>query len=172
MTRTTTFTLSERDLRRAMRLHILMMLREPRKLLALAAIWLAATTALAGGYHLAGTHWPELRASLPKLGVLAAIGLLVLDVAVPLLLGARVIKKRFQQDKLLVQPITASWNQDAYEAVQPGMHNRIAWRDYAMLREDRHAFVFFLSDFQYQVLPKRALSDEQAADIRGIVAAV
>ncbi|MFC3692896.1 YcxB family protein [Chenggangzhangella methanolivorans] len=172
MNRTTTFTLAERDLRRALRLHMLAMLRQPRKLFALVAIWLVATAAIAGAYHLGGTPWPELRDSLPKLAALAAVGLLVLDVAVPLLLGARVISKRFQQDKLLVQPITASWDEEAYEAVQPSMRNRIAWRDYAMLREDRHAFVFFLSDYQYQVLPKRALSDEQVADIRGIVSAV
>ena len=89
----------------------------------------------------------------------------------PLALSPLVIRRRFKQDKLVRKPVSAGWDEEAYEAEQPGVHNRIAWRDYMKIREDRHLFLFFISDYSYQILPKRALTQEQIADLQRVLAA-
>ncbi len=175
MNRKATFTLSERDLRRAGRLHVFSAMRDPRTITRVSLLWIVAMALLVGFLHLIGTPWPELRGNLPLFALIMAAPTFGVAFVFPLalgsILGPIVIRRRFRQDKLLRQAATASWDEDAYEVEQPGIYNRIPWGDYSKWREDRHLFMFFRSDYSYQVLPKRALTEEQIEDIRRVLPA-
>ncbi|WP_350019326.1 YcxB family protein (plasmid) [Rhizobium sp. ZPR4] len=125
--------------------------------------------ALAAFLGLAGMPWLELRAALPVFALVIAAATFGFAFVFPLLIGPVVIHRRFRQDKLLRQAAEISWNEEAYEVNQPGTHNRFAWTDYSKWREGRHTFLFFRSDYSYQVLPKRVLTQEQIDDISKIL---
>lgn len=172
MNRTATFTLEPLDLRRAVRLHAFSAIREARTIIRLLVIWVITVAAFVGFFHASGMPWPELRDSLPPFALLAAAVILGVDLGFPLVFSPSLIRRRFAQDKLLRQPVTATWDAEIYEAEQPGAHNRIPWPDYVKWREDRHLFLFFVSDFNYQILPKRALNQEQIEDLQRTLSAL
>lgn len=171
MNRAATFTLDETDLRRANRLNLFGALRDPKTLRGLALLWGVSLLPLAG-YHLgAFDASAKLREAMLIFALLATAAILAVYLAVPLLLGPVVIRRRFREEKLLREPVSINWDAEAYEASQPGVHNRIPWGDYLKWREDRHLFVFYLSSYNFQVVPKRVLSDAQIADIRQMLPA-
>ncbi|NLR97145.1 YcxB family protein [Rhizobium sp. P38BS-XIX] len=122
--------------------------------------------ALAGFFHMIGMPWSELLENLPLFTLIMFIATFGVAFVIPLVLGPIIIRHRFRQDTLLRQTATVSWDEDAYEVEQPGIYNRIAWGDYSKWREGRHLFMFCRSDYSYQMLPKRVLTQEQIADIR------
>ena len=172
MDRKTTFTLDELDLRRAVRLHAFSGIREKRTIIRLALLWFIGMAAFVGFFSAAGMPWPELRGNFLPVALVIVATILGFGLGLPLALSPLVIRRRFKQEKLLRLPFSASWDEAAYEAEQPGVRNRFAWRDYMKIREDQHAFLFFLSDYNYQILPKRALTQEQIADLQRVLAAV
>jgi hypothetical protein len=169
MSRTATFTLSELDLRRAVRLHVFAMLRDRRTMIRLSIVWIVGIALLVGVLLLMGIAWPELRGDLPLISLVMAVMAFGVPFLLPLALGPLVVRRRFRGDKLVRQPVTASWDEEAYQVEQPGIYNRIPWGDYSMWQEGRHLFVFFISAYSYQVLPKRVLTEEQIEDIRRVL---
>lgn len=172
MNRKATFTLDELDLRRAVRLHAFSGICEKRTIIRLALLWFIAMAAFIGFFSAAGMPGPELRGNLLPFALIIVAIILVFSLGIPLALGPLVIHRRFKQDKLVRKPVSASWDEEAYEAEQPGARNHIPWRDYMKTREDQHLFLFFISDYSYQILPKRALTAEQIADLQRVLAAV
>lgn len=172
MDRKTTFTLDELDLRRAVRLHAFSAFREKRTLTRMAVLWAIAMIAFIGFFSAAGMPWPELRSHLLPFALVITGTILGTSLGIPLALSPLIIRRRFKQEKLIRQPVSAGWDGEAYEAEQPGVHNRFAWRDYMKTREDQHLFLFFMSDYNYQILPKRALTPEQIEDLQRIFAAL
>lgn len=171
MNRKTTFTLDELDLRRAVRLHAFSAFREKRTLIRMALLWLIAMAAFIAFFSAAGMPWPELRGNLLPVALVIVATILGFGLGLPLALSPLVIRRRFKQDKLVRKPVSAGWDEEAYEAEQPGVHNRIPWSDYMKIREDQHLFLFFMSDYNYQILPKRVLTSEQIADLQRVLAA-
>jgi hypothetical protein len=171
MNRRTTFTLDELDLRRAVRLHAFGGFREKKTLVRMAVLWAIAMAAFIGFFSAAGMPWPELRGHLWLFALVITATILGTSLGIPLALSPLVIRRRFKQDKLVRKPVSAGWDEEAYEAEQPGVHNRIPWGDYMKIREDRHLFLFFMSDYNYQILPKRALTSGQIADLQRVLAA-
>ncbi len=172
MNRRTTFTLDELDLRRAVRLHAFSAFREKKTLVRMAVLWAIAMAVVVGFFLAAGTPWPVLRGHLWPLALVITATILGTSLGIPLALSPLVIRRRFRQEKLIRQPVSAGWDEEAYEAEQPGVHNRIPWGDYMKIREDQHLFLFFMSDYNYQILPKRALTAGQIADLQRVLAAV
>lgn len=171
MNRQTTFTLSERDLRRAGRLHVFSWIRQPRSILKLLVLWIVAIVVFLVFMYWSGVPWAALFAKLPLFALLSAVMAFGVPLLIPLALGPIIIRRRFRQDKLLRQSVTARWDESAYEAEQPGIHNRILWHDYSKWHEDKHLFLFFLSDYSYQILPKRALTAAQIEDLQRVMSA-
>jgi len=171
MNRKVIFTLDEIDLRRAVRLHAFSAIREKKTIIRLALLGLIAMAVVVGFFLAAGTPWPALRGHLLPLALVIVATILGTSLGIPLALSPLVIRRRFKQEKLIRLPVSASWDEEAYEAEQPGVHNRFAWRDYMKIREDQHLFLFFLSDYNYQILPKRALTPEQIEDLQRILPA-
>lgn len=172
MDRTATFTLTELDLRRSSRLQVLGSIGETRTIIRLVVVWVVGIVGYAAVMSAVGVPWPRVRGSLPTLALALVGAILGVTVVLPLLLGPLVIRRRFRQEKQLTKPVSVRWDEEVYEAEQPGIQNRIPWADYAKRREDRHLFLFFMSDYNYQILPKRVLSEAQIADIRRILAGV
>lgn len=167
-----TFTLRELDLRRAARLHVFSSMRNLRTIVRLSILWIGAIVVLVAYLLTVGMPWADLRQNLPLFALIMAAAIFGTAFVIPLVLGPIVIRRRFRQEKLIRQPVSVSWDEEVYEVDQPGVHNRIPWRDYAKWREDRHQFLFFMSDYRYQILPKHVLTQEQIEDIRATLSAL
>lgn len=166
MNRQASFNLTELDLRRANRLNALASLREPKTLRALALLWGVSLLPAAGFFLTTTGATAELRDGMLLFALAVTAVIAFVAVGVPLLVGPSVIRRRFREEKLLRQPVSVSWDEQVFEAEQPGVQNRLAWRDYLRFREDEHVFLLMLSSANFQILPKRALSAAQIEDLR------
>lgn len=171
MNRETSFTLAERDLLVAGRRYVFSSLSERRTLVRLILVWIGAVLACLAMFHFLGTGRMELSTSVGIAMVIATLGAFVVPAAVPLLTLPIVTKRRFKQDAMLRKPLTVRWSETHYRVETDDTTNNLLWTDYAKWREDEKQFLFFLSDYNYQILPKRALTPEQVADIRAVVTA-
>jgi hypothetical protein len=88
----------------------------------------------------------------------------------PLVLAPLVIRQRFRREALLREPVVAHWDEAAYRAHQAGVESRVAWGTYVAWDESPDLFVLFLSDYNFQLLPKRALDAAQIDDLRTLLA--
>uniref|UniRef100_A0A9E7ZX43 YcxB family protein n=1 Tax=Bosea sp. NBC_00436 TaxID=2969620 RepID=A0A9E7ZX43_9HYPH len=171
MDRAATFTLDELDLRRATRLNVFCAMRDVRTLRGVALLWGVALLPTAGHFLGATGVTAELRVGMLMFAFFVTAALFSACIGFPLLMAPLTIRRRFREEKLLRQPVSARWDVEAFEASLSGVHNRIPWADYLKWREDRHLFLFFLSSYNSQILPKRVLSEEQAEDIRRVLSA-
>lgn len=169
MDRATTLTLTEQDLRLAGRRHVFSSLTQRQTMIRLGIIWLGAFVVSIGMFLVLGTgKFAFWQASALALAV-ATIGAIGVPILMPLLALPMAIKRRFRQDAMLRQPLTVTWTDSHYRVETESTTNNLPWRDYARWCEDEAQFLFFLSDYTYQVLPKRVLTPEQVADIRAVV---
>jgi hypothetical protein len=79
----------------------------------------------------------------------------------------RQARKIYREDKHLQHPIEASWTQDAYFASNATGTNTIPWSDYYGWSADEKMVLLMQSPAVFQMLPRHALSNEQAADLIG-----
>ncbi|KLJ00371.1 YcxB family protein [Luteimonas sp. FCS-9] len=171
MDRSTTFTLDERDHRRGARVHLLRAMRDRRTRLRLTLLWLAATLVATAFLVLRDVPWPEVLGHLPWLALGVAAAVLGFAFGLPLVLTPLVVRQRFRREALLREPVVAQWDEAAYRARQGGVESQVAWRTYVACQESRDLFVFFLSDYNFQLVPKRALDAAQVDDLRTLMAA-
>lgn len=76
-------------------------------------------------------------------------------------------RKIYREDKTLQHPIEASWTRDAYFASTATVTNTIPWSDYYGWSADEKMMLFMNSPASFQMLPRHALINEQAADLIG-----
>ncbi|UNK41586.1 YcxB family protein [Luteimonas sp. S4-F44] len=170
MDRNTIFTLDERDHRRGARVHLLRAMRDRRTRLRLMLLWLVATLVVSGIALILGTPWSELAGDLPWIALVAAATILGFAFGLPLLLAPLLVRQRFRREPLLREPVIAHWDEAAYRARQGGVESRVAWGTYVAWQESPDLFVLFLSDYNFQLLPKRALDAAQVDDLRMLLA--
>ena len=171
MDRTATFTLNEQDMRQANGLHRWITLRQKRTIISLLLSWLVFVAIFAGYHAVSGMNTSSLIITTAVFAIAAIPAMAIANATIPLAISWYNIRQRFRHDKQLSRPASISWDKDAYEVEQPGIKNHILWKDYMRLSENAKLFVFFLSDYQYQILPKRVLSPEQIADLQQTIAA-
>ncbi|WP_417584557.1 YcxB family protein [Pelagibacterium sp.] len=75
-------------------------------------------------------------------------------------------KKVFAQQKTLHAPIAASWSEDGFTANTSSMGGTIAWNQYFGWSEDQAVFLIMQSQQLFQMLPKRAMTNQQIEDLR------
>ena len=179
MNREVTFTLCERDLRHAGRLHIIRSftggVSRATLIYRWVSLWFVATfvaAAISLTYNIAVYVTVEaslFRASIYGLvfAVLCGVG----GLGVPLLLTELGNRRCFRQDELYRRPMTVKWNDEAYEVDLHGNYSRCLWRDYWKQLEDNDYFLFFIHNNIYQILPKRVLTQEQIEDIQRVLSA-
>lgn len=169
MDRSTTFTMSERDLLVAGRRSVYFSLTDRRTMGRLVLLWL---TALALSIVLFMALRPgryELLDIVPIAALIATLAAFIVPVLVPLITLPIVTKRRYQQDAMIRRPLTMSWTDTHFRAETEGVTNNLPWVDYVKWCEDKDQFLFFLSDYNYQILPKRVLSGAQIEDVRSAV---
>ena len=161
-----TFNFTEQDLWRAQHLHTLDAYRRPAMIVRLLLLWVLLMSFFVFYEYRIGTPWPRVCGILPGLGLLVAIGLTCARLIVSLMACSIMARRSFRQDKGFRQSFSVSWDQEAFLFERPDSHSRIRWHDYPRWRENRHVFLFYLSDCLFQVLPKRVLTYSQIEDIR------
>ena len=74
--------------------------------------------------------------------------------------------RAFRQNKTIHAPYTYAWTDEGISWESEAANARVAWRDLYRWGEGRSAFLFAVSERGVHYVPRRALSDEQAADLR------
>jgi len=152
------FTLTSADYTAALRLNMRSYYRRPLPLLVLAAFAALALFIL--------VVRPGEDATLGSIALGAAIGVLILPLVVYLLFVPLRARKIFAQQKTLHEPVSIAWSETAYTASTPTVTGTVPWSNYFDWLEDDRMIVIRQSMTLFQMLPKTALTAEQAADIR------
>ena len=75
-------------------------------------------------------------------------------------------RRMFAQQPAYREPMTFEWSDEAVAFESVLSRTRIGWVQLFRSRETRRDFLLYLSDTVFLFVPKRALTDEQAADLR------
>lgn len=78
--------------------------------------------------------------------------------------------RAFRQNKTIHHPYTYVWTDEGISFESETANARIAWRDLYRWGEGRSAFLFAVSERGVHYVPRRALSEGQAADLRATAA--
>ena len=74
-------------------------------------------------------------------------------------------RKVYSQQKTMQHPVTASWNSEGYSASTKAASGTISWSDFWGWTADENIILFFHSPVLFQMLPRRALTPEEADDL-------
>jgi YcxB-like protein len=74
--------------------------------------------------------------------------------------------RAFRQNKTIHHPYTYAWTDEGISFESETANARIAWRDLYRWGEGRSAFLFAVSERGVHFVPRRALSEAEAADLR------
>ena len=74
-------------------------------------------------------------------------------------------RRTFAQQKSLQDNFTIEWSDVGISTTSERGHSQFKWQDFITIVEGRDAIVLRQSDMLFNFIPKRALSDEQAASI-------
>lgn len=152
-----TFTITAEDYADALRLHMRRYwMSRPGPKLFVAAI--VAAGLLAG--PLSGFD-PGLTGA----GIGAAIGAVIVPLLSYFFLIPGRARKIHAQQKVLRHPVEVSWNDEAYSAASDASASVVRWGDYHGWSADEKMILLLPSSVLFQMLPRRALSEAQAADL-------
>ena len=74
--------------------------------------------------------------------------------------------RAFRQNKTIHHPYTYYWTDEGISFESETANARVAWHDLYRWGEGKSAFLFAVSERGVHYVPRRALSDEEAADLR------
>lgn len=160
-----TYTPMEEDVIAGSRDWFKRLLRQPRMkgviyVTVLVGALLGAAFALQAGAPLAHALRPAAIGAL--LGLLSIATLLALRYA--LLPGQAA--RSFRQNKTIHKPYTYGWTDEALSWQSESSNGRVLWSDLHRWSEGKSAFLFAVSDRGVHFVPRRALSETEAADLR------
>ncbi|NBB49093.1 hypothetical protein GVN24_12485 [Rhizobium sp. CRIBSB] len=72
----------------------------------------------------------------------------------------------YKRQKQLHKPITIQWSNEGITATGAEGHWTTSWTDYHRFVADEKMLLFYIGPNLFQMLPRRALSDDQLANIR------
>lgn len=159
------FTLTEEDAVAATRDWFRRELLQPKIRLAtfgiaIAAALLGAALALQGGAPPGRAAWYGASAALAGMVLVG----LALGLRHALLPGQA--RRNFRRNKAIQAPHVFTWTDDFVSWRSEAAGAQLDWRDLHRWSEGPSAFLFALSERGVQFVPRRALSDEEAADLR------
>jgi hypothetical protein len=131
---------------------------------AIAAALLGAGLSLQAGAPPGRAAWYGASAALAGMVLVA----LVLAVRYALLPGSA--RRNFRQNKAIQAPHVFAWTDDYVSWRSEGAHAQIDWRELYRWGEGASAFLFAVSERGVHFVPRRAFSEEQAADLRATAA--
>ncbi|QCI67240.1 YcxB family protein [Phreatobacter stygius] len=158
--RAVTVTLTEDDYAAANKLHVLNEYRRPWSLIAIACIVVIYCLFI----YASVTGFRSF--AIPGLYVhIIFIALLALPAVNYLVLAPYTARKTFRQQKTLHHPITYSWSEAGLKATNVSGEWLVPWTDYLKWSEDDRVVLFYQAPRLFQMLPKRAVTAEQLADV-------
>jgi len=159
--------LSEDDIVAAQRLYSSSFLTRRQTLIRLGLIWLATTIFIAS-MVLGTDEWAGGNRLLISLGIVVGSSVPIWAVlAFMFVQGPRSARKVYRQQETLRMPIAYSWDDEALTFTSEFGENRIEWAELHHAVEDDRVMLLFEGPRLYRMLPKRVLSAEQLAEVRG-----
>jgi hypothetical protein len=160
-----TFTPTEADIVAGSKDWFRRMLAQPR----IKGAWYAAVLAgglLGAAFALQAGGPPERAVKAAALGALVGLLLFggILAIRWALLPGQAL--RAFRQNKTIHHPYTYCWTDEGISWESEAANARVAWRDLYRWGEGRSAFLFAVSERGIHFVPRRVLSEEDAADLR------
>ena len=163
MQRRIDFEITADDYVAANRLHVHLIYFSWRGLRALVILWLLYTlvvVALSGEWDLARI--------LPLLGI-TTIGTPIIAACIfgiNAFLLARRTRRLFDQQRSLHGKMIAEWNEAGLQLASPNGSGIHEWSDFIKWAESKTMLLFYQNDMLFNLVPKRALTAEQAEDIK------
>lgn len=77
------------------------------------------------------------------------------------------VKKLYAQFKGIDQPGELTWDSEHIEGRSARGHGKRMWKDYIRFMENDDVFLLYVTDQLWEAIPKRGLTQEQIAEIRG-----
>jgi hypothetical protein len=160
--RSATFVLGEIDLIAANRLHFWTSLKLKRTVLSY----------VFGGLVFAliftlFTQWEDVLAIITAatLGLLFWSFLLACILAMNYILIPRRSRRAFRQLKSLQSQTQINWTSERIRFQSAQGNSDFDWRDFVRIVHGRDVILLFQSDYLFNLIPKRAVSDDQASDL-------
>lgn len=156
----TEFTLTADDYSNALKLNAIDVFKRPRNL-ALKAAFIAILILLFAMQMVADSSIEGM--ALPLLGL--AVGVIFGPLAAFFLLPIRA-RWVYKRQKQLHKPIRIQWSDDGITVTGADGQWATSWTDYHRFVVNEKMLLFYVGPNLFQMLPTRALSDDQLADIR------
>jgi hypothetical protein len=167
--RSVVFQLEAQDLVHAHRLHFRQYTKSRPGLTRLAvvsALGILVYGALMGSI----LPWDQALWSLLAFIVVVPIGAVGLPFLIVHATSRSVARRTLRQQKTLHQPMQLTWSDDGMLMSNNFGEARMQWTDYRKIRHDRHVILLYESDRLYRMIPTRALSAAQSADLEACMA--
>lgn len=74
-------------------------------------------------------------------------------------------RRAFRQMKTLQSQTEINWSPERIQLQSAQSNSDLDWRDFVRIAQGRDVILLFQSDYLFNFIPKRALSDEQATDL-------
>lgn len=100
------------------------------------------------------------------LGAIAAVIIVLGIAATNHIMVARRTRRIYAQQKSLHEEFEFSWDETGFDLATPSARSRHHWADFRQWAEGPDGIILYQSDALFNMLPKRALSEEALADIR------
>lgn len=156
---TVSFTLTPEDYADASRLHARRYFLNSIRLKLLAAIIVVGASLAIGFSGLDSVAGSLAGGALVGLVVLVAWIVFAYFFILP-----RQARKIYGQQKTLQYPVEAGWSSEAYSASSAAVASTVPWLDYHGWSADDKIILLMQSPILFQMLPRRALREEQAQD--------
>jgi hypothetical protein len=160
MNRSVSLTLTADDYVAANRLHFLNCYRKRSAVAVFVLLVLAylVWTAVAHLYQWGATGWLAMNACFAAVPA-CVIASYFLSVPIS-------TRKSYRNHKALHRPYTFSWSETGLAVTSASGEWNVAWSDYLKWDENARVFILYQAPRLFNILPKRALTEEQIVDIR------
>lgn len=155
------FSISAEDYANALRLHM------RRYWATKAGPWLFIATVVAA--CLLAMVLSDFHPTWTSAGIGGVIGAACLPLFAYFVMLPRQARKIHSQQKTMQHPVEASWSREAYSASTETVTSTTPWSDYYGWSADETMVLLMQSPVLFQMVPRHALSREQAEDLIGLL---
>jgi hypothetical protein len=114
-------------------------------------------------------QWPAIGVIALNAGFAAVVVFMIANYFLPIPIATR---RTYRKHKVLHRPYTFSWSETGLTITSTSGEWRLAWSDYLKWDENALIFILYQAPRLFNMLPKRALTPEQIADIRQCAASI
>ena len=157
------------DIKQAQRLHFWQFVRSRSGMIRIAVSCIRATALFALVVLLVGKG-KHVTSLILFFALASPFIVMACSAAVIFLLGKRLARKAFDQQKTLQVPYRVSWTEQGILVESEYGDARMPWGDLRKARQDQNLLLLYESDRLYRLIPKRCLTQAQLADFQACMA--